>query len=101
MVGFDGHKRVQGTKIHAAVAEGSLPVAVAISPANVHEGTRLIPLMESVSIETGHRPRRRPRTLYADTGYQGPKITSTVARTVKYEIEIVKRIDRFVVLPGR
>jgi hypothetical protein len=72
VVGFDGHKRVKGTKIHAAVAEGSLPVAVMISPANIHEGTRLIPLMESISIETGKRPRKRPKAVYADTKYATP-----------------------------
>jgi transposase len=72
MVGFDGHKRIEGTKIHAAVAEGSLPVAVTISPANIHEGTRLISLLESISIETGRRQRKRPKTVYADTKYATP-----------------------------
>jgi transposase len=72
MVGFDGHKRIEGTKIHAAVAEGSLPVAVMISAGNIHEGTRLIPLMESISIETGRRQRKRPKTVYADTKYATP-----------------------------
>jgi transposase len=54
------------------VTEGSLPVAVMISPANIHEGTKLIPMMRSISIETGHRPRRRPKTVYADTKYATP-----------------------------
>jgi transposase len=54
------------------VTEGSLPVAVMISAANIHEGTKLIPLMKSISIETGHRPRKRPKTVYADTKYATP-----------------------------
>jgi transposase len=56
------------------VTEGSLPIAVAISPANIHEGTKLIPLMESISIETGQkgRPRKRPKAVYADTKYAMP-----------------------------
>lgn len=56
------------------MTEGSLPVAVSISPANVHEGTKLIPLMESISIQTGEggRPRKRPKTIYADTKYATP-----------------------------
>jgi DDE family transposase len=45
---------------------------VTISAANIHEGTKLIPLMESVSIDTGHRPRRRPKAVYADTKYATP-----------------------------
>ncbi len=43
-----------------------------ISAANIHEGTKLIQLMESISIETGRRPRKRPKTVYADTKYATP-----------------------------
>jgi hypothetical protein len=45
---------------------------VTISPANIREGTRLISLMESISIETGRRQRKRPKTVYADTKYATP-----------------------------
>ena len=54
------------------MTEGSLPVTVMISAANIHEGTKLIPLMKSISIETGHRPRKRPKVVYADTKYATP-----------------------------
>ena len=47
-------------------------MAVLISSGRIHEGTRLIPLMESISIETGHRPRKRPKVVYADTKYATP-----------------------------
>jgi transposase len=51
----------------------SLPVAVVIGPANQHEGRRLIPVMESISVKHGiGRPRRRPKVLYADTKYNMP-----------------------------
>jgi transposase len=43
-----------------------------ISSGRIHEGTRLIPLMESISIETGRRQRKRPKTVYADTKYATP-----------------------------
>jgi transposase len=64
----------RGRRGHAVATKDSLPVALAISAGNVHEGRKLIPLMESISIETrrGHRPRRRPKTLYADTKYNMP-----------------------------
>ena len=75
MIGYDGHKRINGTKIHAVVTEQSLPVYVTISAAREHEGRKLIPMMESIGI-TGKgrsgRPRRRPGTLYADTKYDMP-----------------------------
>lgn len=73
MVGFDGHKQIKGTKIHAVTTRDSLPVAVAIGSAREHEGRKLIPLMESISIKQGNgRPKKRPKVLYADTKYNMP-----------------------------
>lgn len=56
------------------VTRNSLPVAVAIGSAGEHEGRRLIPLMESISIkpEKRGRPRKRPNAVYADTKYSMP-----------------------------
>lgn len=41
--------------------------------------------------------------IFADGGYQGPKMARAVARTGTWRVEIVKRSDlhRFVVLPKR
>jgi transposase len=41
--------------------------------------------------------------IVGDSGYQGPKMTSLVARTGAWRLEIVKRSDphRFVILPKR
>jgi transposase len=41
--------------------------------------------------------------IYADGGYQGPKMAKTVAKTGAWRLEVVKRSDlhRFVVLPKR
>jgi putative transposase len=41
--------------------------------------------------------------IFADAGYQGPKMAKTIAATGSWRIEIVKRTDlhRFVVLPKR
>lgn len=52
----------------------SLPVAVVIGPGNAHEGRRLIPVMESISVKHDGRgrPRKRPKVLYADTKYNMP-----------------------------
>ena len=76
MVGFDGYKKIKGTKIHAAVAEGSLPIAVAIGSGREHKGRKLIPLMESISIKTEHkgRPSKRPDEVYADSKYDMPLV---------------------------
>jgi len=73
-VGFDGHKRIKGTKIHAIATKDSLPVAVTIGSAREHEGRKLIPLMESISVkrEGAGRPRQRPKSLFGDTKYGMP-----------------------------
>ena len=52
------------------------------------------------------RTRRRfpfVTRIYADGGYQGPRMAATVARTGSWHLEIVKRTDlhRFKVLPKR
>jgi len=41
--------------------------------------------------------------IFADAGYQGPKMAKVVARTGRWTLQIVKRSDmhRFVVLPKR
>jgi transposase len=41
--------------------------------------------------------------IFADAGYQGPKMAKVVSRTGRWKIEIVKRTDlhRFVALPKR
>ncbi len=42
-------------------------------------------------------------TIFADGGYQGPRMAATVAATGRWKLEIVKRTNahRFVVLPKR
>ena len=54
------------------MTERSLPVTVMISSAGDHEGRKLIPLMESVAVAGKGKPRKRPRTIYADTKYDMP-----------------------------
>jgi transposase len=41
--------------------------------------------------------------IFADAGYQGPKMAKVIAKTGSWKLEIVKRSDahRFVVLPKR
>jgi hypothetical protein len=49
-------------------------VAVTIGSGREHEGRKLIPIMESISIKQGKKgkPRKRPKILYADTKYNMP-----------------------------
>jgi transposase len=73
LIGYDGHKHIKGSKIHAVTTKDSLPVAVELGPGNQHEGRKLIPVMESISIKHGRgRPRKRPKVLFPDTNYNMP-----------------------------
>ena len=82
-----------------AVTCNSLPVAVTIGSARDHEGRWLIPLMESIRIKTTRgRPRKRPKTVYADTKYAMPLNRFYLGkRRIGYQIPSKERRKR----PGR
>ena len=63
MVGYDGNKKVFGSKVHAAVNDDSMPLLIVIGPANEHDVRKFIPVMKNISIKTRSRPRCRPEEL--------------------------------------
>jgi transposase len=71
---------------------------VSILPANIQDRDGTRDLLRCVR-------RRFPfiAKIYADAGYQGPKMAKTIAATGAWKIEIVKRsnLHHFVVLPKR
>jgi transposase len=75
-----------------------LLLGVSVLPANIQDRDGTCELLRRVR-------RRFPfiEKIYADAGYQGPKMAKTIAATGAWQIEIVKRSDlhRFVVLPKR
>jgi len=78
---------VKGSKIHAVVTPDSLPVSIAIGPANEHDSRKLFPLLEGINIRTGARPRKRPKEVYADKGYDAPLVRFYLAaRHIKAQI---------------
>jgi hypothetical protein len=60
-----------GPEHHLIVDAGGVPLAVTLTGGNRHDVTQLIPLVEAVPPIRGRRPRprRRPRELFADRGY--------------------------------
>jgi transposase len=73
-------------------------LGVSVLPANVQDRDGGRDLLREAR-------RRFPfvERIFADAGYQGPKMAKTIAATGSWRIEIVKRTDlhRFVVLPKR
>jgi IS5 family transposase len=60
-----------GSKHHLIVDAHGIPLAVTLTGGNRHDITQLLPLVDAVPPIRGlrGRPRRRPRQLFADRGY--------------------------------
>jgi transposase len=60
-----------GSKHHLICDAGGIPLAVSLTGGNRNDVTQLIPLVDAVPPIRGRRgrPRRRPRELFADRGY--------------------------------
>ncbi|QDM15534.1 IS5 family transposase [Tardiphaga sp. vice352] len=96
--GFDAGKKITGRKRHILVDTLGLLLGVSVHAADIQDRDGAHDLLR--------RARRRfpfVERIFADGGYQGPKMAKTVAATGSWKIEIVKRSDlhRFVVLPKR
>ncbi|RYZ42962.1 MAG: IS5 family transposase [Myxococcaceae bacterium] len=62
----------KGSKHHLVVDRKGLPLAVLLSAANVHDMKRALPLVDAIPpVHTGRRgrPRRRPKKVHGDKGY--------------------------------
>ncbi len=97
--GFDAGKKVKGRKRHILVDTLGLLLSVVVHPADVQDrdGARQV-------LRTARRLFPFIDRIFADAGYQGPKMAKAVADTGCWTIEIVKRSDvanGFEVLPKR
>lgn len=64
-----------GSKHHLIVDRHGTPLAVTLAGGNRHDVTQLLPLLDAIPSIRGlrGRPRRKPRRLYADRGYDFDK----------------------------
>ncbi|GAA2351796.1 IS5 family transposase [Dactylosporangium salmoneum] len=71
-----------GSKIHAMVDRGGLPLTTAISAANTPDAAVLLPLLDGMPAVSGRvgRPRRRPDKLHADKAYDHKALRAEVRR---------------------
>jgi putative transposase len=99
-VGFDAGKKVKGTKRQVLTDSLGLMLAVAVHPANVQD-------RDGAAQVVNKRTRRRfpfIEVIYADAGYQGPRVAAIAERSGNWRVEIVRRLatDKgFVVQPKR
>ena len=69
-IGFDGHKKTEGSKIHVAVTPQCLPIAIDLGSGNEHESRKLIPLLNDIQIKNNNeRSKSRSERVWADTKY--------------------------------
>ncbi|HEY2531995.1 MAG TPA: IS5 family transposase [Xanthobacteraceae bacterium] len=97
--GFDAGKKVTGRKRHILVDTLGLLLNVVVHPANLQD-------RDGVRLVLDRRTRRLfpfVERIFADAGYQGPRVAQAAASTGRWVVEIVKRneLHKFVVLPKR
>jgi transposase len=68
-------RRKLGSKHHLITDANGVPLACLLTGANAHDVTQLLPLVEAIPPVRGKRgrPRRRPKTLIADRGYDSQR----------------------------
>jgi transposase len=95
-----------GSKSHLLVDQQGMPLAVALSAANVHDSQLLEPLVDAVPpiwrpLGEPGRPRRRPAKLHGDKGYDYPVLRRALRRRgitpriARRGIESSERLGRY------
>jgi transposase len=64
--GFDGGKKIKGIKIHLAVDKYGFPLAITVSPANVHDSKGIVPVLHQLAGFKG--------TALGDLSYRGQRL---------------------------
>jgi transposase len=120
VIGYDGHKKIKGIKLSAAVDDSSLPISIFIAPANINDSKLYFPVMDRFKIKLPRgRPVTRPRVIIADAGFDTKKIRehnrrrgiksvvpinprnkkkNRIGRPIKFDKELFKKrssIERF------
>src|SRR5690349_5532650 len=66
--GFDGGKKIKGIKIHLAVDKYGFPLAIHVSPANVHDSKGIVPVLQQLA------GRGFKGTALGDLSYRGQRL---------------------------
>lgn len=75
-------RRKGGSKHHLITDARGVPLAVILTPANTHDVTQLIPLVDAIPPVRGKRgrPRRKPDAVQGDRGYDSEPHRRTLRR---------------------
>ncbi len=72
--GYDGFKKIPGTRIHVAADKAGLPISAGTSPANEHDSAKFIDVLEDISELAGDDLGRAVVSAYAGNGYDAKYI---------------------------
>jgi transposase len=69
-------RKGKGILIHSIVERGGMPLSCETAPANSDERAQVLPLPDSIHLETGKvgRPRKRVKVLTGDKGYDSSEL---------------------------
>lgn len=98
-VGYDGHKRKRGSKVHMAVDTLGHLLALVVTPANAQERAQVEALARAVQEATGNNVQ----IAWVDQGYTGDE-PAQAAQVHGIQLEVVKLPEAkrgFVLLPRR
>lgn len=97
--GYDGHKRTQGSKVHAAVDTLGHLLALHVTPANAQDRSQVAELAEAVQDATN----QQVELAFVDQGYTG-EVAEEAAQSRGIQLHVVKLEEAkhgFVLLPRR
>jgi len=80
--GIDGGKKIRGVKLHLAVDKHGLPLAIDVSPGNVHDAKGILPVL-GILAGRGFRG-----AALGDLSYRGQKLAAAAAK-LKITVEAV------------
>lgn len=74
-IGYDGFKKIKGTKIGALTDKNSLPLSIFISPANIHDFKIYYSIIPKIKIKLPvGAPITRPGLVNGDTAFDSKEI---------------------------
>ncbi len=92
-IGYDGNKKVKGSKISALTDKNGLPMSIFISPANIHDSKLYLQTIDNFRIKLPvGAPINRPKMIIADSAYDTKEIRRyNRSRGISTNIAINKR----------
>ena len=97
--GYDAGKKIKGRKRHLLTDSNGLLVAATVHAADIQDRDGAVPLLASI-----RHPFPWLRHVFADGGYAGAKLQTSLSAIGRWTLEIVKRSDvatGFELLPRR